>query len=107
MQSLDDGSPTTDPQDLWVSSAPGPVSMEVAQGVAHVRLARPDVSNAVDLRTARAFHDAVTTAAADPAVRVILVTGEGRRFCAGGDIASMLAAEDRAAYVQGACRPAG
>ena len=36
----------------------------------------------------------------DDAVRVVLLTGAGKRFCAGGDVASMIAADDRGAYLQ-------
>lgn len=68
-------------------------------GVAHITLARPDRANAVDLPTAYAFAAAVDRAA-DPEVRAVLVRGEGRRFCAGGDVTAMAAAPDRAAYLE-------
>ncbi|MEV0494711.1 enoyl-CoA hydratase/isomerase family protein [Streptomyces atratus] len=69
-------------------------------GVAHLVLARPDRANAVDLPTARALGAAVDRATADPEVRAVLVRGEGRRFCAGGDVEAMAAAPDRAAYLR-------
>jgi 2-(1,2-epoxy-1,2-dihydrophenyl)acetyl-CoA isomerase len=72
----------------------------VDDGVARIALARPDVSNAVDLATATAFGAAVDRAGEDPEVRVVLVTGDGARFCAGGDVASMAAAADPSAYLQ-------
>jgi 2-(1,2-epoxy-1,2-dihydrophenyl)acetyl-CoA isomerase len=72
----------------------------VEDGVARIALARPDVSNAVDLATATAFGAAVDRAGEDPEVRVVLVTGDGPRFCAGGDVASMAAAADPSAYLQ-------
>ena len=62
-------------------------------GIARITLARPEASNSVDMAAARAFGEAVDQAG-DPAVRVVLLTGEGKRFCAGGDVASMMAAED-------------
>lgn len=68
-------------------------------GVARIVLARPAAANAVDLPTAHAFGAAVDRAT-DPDVRAVLVRGEGRRFCAGGDVAAMAAAPDRAAYVE-------
>ncbi|WKN48442.1 enoyl-CoA hydratase/isomerase family protein [Nocardioides sp. Arc9.136] len=80
--------------------AQAPVRLEVRDGIGHVVLARPAASNAVDLRTAHALRDAVAAAAADDAVGAVLVTGEGKRFCAGGDVASMLAVEDRAAHLE-------
>ncbi|MFF2850296.1 enoyl-CoA hydratase/isomerase family protein [Streptomyces sp. NPDC058001] len=69
-------------------------------GVARIVLARPAVANAVDLPTARALGAAVGRAAADPDARAVLVSGEGRRFCAGGDVAAMASAPDRAAYLE-------
>ncbi|WP_063732865.1 enoyl-CoA hydratase/isomerase family protein [Streptomyces sp. RTd22] len=68
-------------------------------GVARIVLARPAQANAVDLPTALAFAAAVERAA-DPEVRAVLVRGEGRRFCAGGDVTAMAAAPDRAAYLE-------
>lgn len=75
------------------------VRYTVANGVGHIALARPAASNAVDLPTAQALGEAVDLAAADPEVRVALLTGDGPRFCAGGDVGSMAAAEDPAAYL--------
>ena len=63
-------------------------------------MARPDVSNALDLPTSQSFAEAVQLAGADDDVRVVLLTGDGQRFCAGGDVASMAAASDRPAYLQ-------
>jgi 2-(1,2-epoxy-1,2-dihydrophenyl)acetyl-CoA isomerase len=71
----------------------------VTDGVARLTLARPDVSNSVDLPTAMAFHDAVTQAATDPHVRAVLVDAYGPRFCAGGDVRAMANAADRRAFV--------
>ncbi|MEU3984034.1 enoyl-CoA hydratase/isomerase family protein [Streptomyces sp. NPDC026672] len=67
--------------------------------VAHLRLARPGMSNAFDLNAARDLGKAVGDAASE-AIRAVLVTGDGTRFCAGGDVASMAAAGDRASYVR-------
>ncbi|EFE71473.1 enoyl-CoA hydratase/isomerase family protein [Streptomyces viridosporus] len=76
------------------------VRYECAAGVARITLARSARANAVDLPTARAFGAAVDRAAADPGIRAVLVRGEGRRFCSGGDVAAMAAAPDRAAYLE-------
>jgi 2-(1,2-epoxy-1,2-dihydrophenyl)acetyl-CoA isomerase len=69
-------------------------------GIAHLTMTRADVANAVDLPTAREWVAAVERATQDPAVRVVLVSGDGARFCAGGDLASMLAEPDASAYVK-------
>ena len=75
------------------------IGYSVAQGVAHIRLNRPEASNALDLDTARAFASAVEQATTSDEVRAVLITGEGRRFCAGGDVASFAQAADQPAYI--------
>jgi 2-(1,2-epoxy-1,2-dihydrophenyl)acetyl-CoA isomerase len=75
------------------------VNYSVDAGVAHVELNRPDAANAFDLPTAREFAEAVRRAATDDAVRVVLVTGAGKRFSAGGDVASFAAAEAPSDYL--------
>jgi 2-(1,2-epoxy-1,2-dihydrophenyl)acetyl-CoA isomerase len=75
------------------------VQHAVKDGVALIEINRPEASNAFDMPTAQAFHDAVDRVA-DPAVGAVLVTGAGPRFCAGGDISSFISATDRAAYLE-------
>lgn len=72
---------------------------DVHDGLARLTLNRPEASNSMDLPTAEAFKTAVERAAADEKVRVVLVTGNGKRFCAGGDVGSMASAENRPAYL--------
>ncbi|MEE6176127.1 enoyl-CoA hydratase/isomerase family protein [Mycobacterium sp. 050134] len=55
-------------------------------GIARIRLNRPKTSNGLNVETLKALHDAILTTHADPAVRVVLLSGEGRNFCAGGDV---------------------
>jgi methylglutaconyl-CoA hydratase len=57
----------------------------VEDGVATLRLNRPKEMNSLDADTARAIRDAVEGFAADAAVRVMVVAGEGSAFSAGGD----------------------
>lgn len=76
------------------------VRYSVGDGVAHLELNRPVASNAVDLPTAQALDQAIGRASADAGVRAVLVSGAGKRFCAGGDVASFVAAHDRAAYLE-------
>ncbi len=63
---------------------------EVGDPVATIRLNRPDKLNALTYPMLRALRAAVDDAAADPRVVGIVITGEGRGFCAGLD-ASVLA----------------
>lgn len=58
---------------------------EVTDPVAVIRLNRPDRLNAFTYRTLAELRDAVEKAAADKAVVGIVITGEGRGFCAGLD----------------------
>ena len=50
-------------------------------------LNRPDKRNAINSSLLAALSDGLTAATADPDVRVIVVTGAGPAFCAGGDLA--------------------
>lgn len=57
--------------------------------VVRLRFQRPEVLNALDLPMARALRDACVSIAADPSVRVVVLSGAGRAFVAGGDISVM------------------
>ena len=63
------------------------------QGVAIVTLSRPDVLNSFNRRMAEEVQKALATAAADPAVRAVLLTGNGRGFCAGQDLGEATAGD--------------
>jgi 2-(1,2-epoxy-1,2-dihydrophenyl)acetyl-CoA isomerase len=69
-----------------VAGLSAPVVLDVADGIARLRLNRPEASNGMNVEFLRALHEAVLACHADPAARVVLLTGEGRNFCAGGDI---------------------
>jgi enoyl-CoA hydratase/carnithine racemase len=60
---------------------------DVADGVCTVTLNRPDRLNAVTSRMIHELIEAFDRADADDAVRAIIVTGSGRAFCAGADLA--------------------
>lgn len=68
------------------------VSVTHRDGVAHLRLNRPERLNAVDFEGGRHYRDAVQTAVSDDAVRAIVLSGEGSSFCAGGDVLAMASA---------------
>ncbi|SJX66600.1 related to enoyl-coa hydratase protein 3 [Sporisorium reilianum f. sp. reilianum] len=51
---------------------------------------RPDVKNAVDRSTASALHSTFVSFAHDPSLRVAILTGSDRTFCAGADLKSIL-----------------
>ena len=66
------------------------VLVDVADGVAHVTLNRPENANSMDLYLASALLDALESVADDSEVRVLLLAGSGKIFCGGGDVGAML-----------------
>jgi 2-(1,2-epoxy-1,2-dihydrophenyl)acetyl-CoA isomerase len=65
-------------------------------GVAELVLDRPDDANSVNLTMARDLVEASLAAAGDRRVRAVLIRGEGRMFCGGGDLKSFHAVSDTA-----------
>lgn len=59
---------------------------DIDHGIATITLNRPEAFNALNMQLAREFHEAVVTCSEDQAVRVVVVTGNGKAFCAGGDV---------------------
>ena len=59
---------------------------DVSEGIATVTLHRPEKLNAWTMRMEGEYRHAMAEAEKDPGVRVILVTGSGRGFCAGADM---------------------
>jgi 2-(1,2-epoxy-1,2-dihydrophenyl)acetyl-CoA isomerase len=62
------------------------VQFAVTKGIARIHLARPDQANAINAAVARELRIVAGRCADDPSVRVVLISGAGQRFCAGGDI---------------------
>lgn len=58
--------------------------------VAWITLNRPVELNAVNLRMLEELHDVLAAVQANPSVRVVVVTGSGRAFCAGADLKALL-----------------
>jgi enoyl-CoA hydratase/carnithine racemase len=61
----------------------------VAGGIATISLNRPERHNAVDDDLHDQLQEAWQVAVADPAVRVLVLRGEGRSFCSGRDVAQL------------------
>ena len=55
-------------------------------GVGHLRLNRPDASNGMNIEFLQDFHDALVLINRTPEIRSVVITGEGKNFCAGGDV---------------------
>lgn len=64
---------------------------EVADGVATITLDRPDALNSLEATLKRELLVALREAARDSSVRVVILTGAGRAFCAGQDLKERLA----------------
>jgi enoyl-CoA hydratase/carnithine racemase len=72
------------------------VHYDVADGVATVRIDRPEVLNALNRATLEGIRDAMRRASADHSVAVVVVTGTGdRAFCTGADLDEQEAFLDR------------
>ncbi len=65
------------------------LQVEASDGVATLRLHRPEVLNALNVQTALELVSALQALKRDKTIHVLVVTGAGRAFCAGGDIAEM------------------
>lgn len=78
-------------------SAPAaPVLLESRQGpILTLTMNRPDRLNALDCHLPVALRDAVTRAGKDTSIHVVVLTGAGRAFCAGGDLATIGAGRAR------------
>ena len=64
-----------------------PIRVAVADGVMTITLDRPQRLNAWTPLMGEWLISALDAADADDAVRAVIVTGEGRGFCAGADLA--------------------
>lgn len=72
-------------------SSPHRVRLEILDGVADVRLDRPEKHNGLDVAMIDALIAAADTIAAAPAVRAVVLSGEGASFCAGLDFPAFMA----------------
>ena len=61
--------------------------LDVADGgVARLRLNRPEAANGMNVPFLQALHAVIMQCHGDPAIRAVVITGEGKNFCAGGDV---------------------
>ena len=70
------------------------VRVERRDAVGRLTITRADKRNALDRQTAEELFVGLSTLDADPAVRVILVRGEGKDFCSGADLEALAAMLD-------------
>jgi len=84
-----------------MSSAEPVVMYSAEQGVANLRFNRPRQLNALNLEVAEQLSAALDTALNEPSTRVIVLSGEGAAFMAGGDLALFREATDRPLAARG------
>jgi enoyl-CoA hydratase/carnithine racemase len=70
------------------------VSCVLSDGVADVRLTRPDKMNALDPAMFEALASVGERLKSEPGLRAVVLSGEGRSFCAGLDFGSFQAMAD-------------
>src|SRR3546814_20832443 len=66
------------------------VTTSVSEGIAHVRLNRPEKLNALTLQTLDELIETARELRRDRELRAVVISGEGDSFCAGLDFASVL-----------------
>ncbi|SEK90597.1 enoyl-CoA hydratase [Rhodococcus maanshanensis] len=66
----------------------GGLRVELAEGVLRITIDRQERMNALDLTSMNALGDVLTGRATEPAVRVVVITGEGIAFSTGADLAA-------------------
>jgi len=69
-----------------VRIADGPVLLSIESGIGRIRLNRPESANGMSVELLKALYEAVMACHGTPGVRVVLITGAGKNFCAGGDV---------------------
>ena len=62
------------------------IRYETRDGVALITLNRPEVLNAMNRQLWIEFEEVLETVRRDPAVKVLIITGEGRAFSSGADL---------------------
>jgi 2-(1,2-epoxy-1,2-dihydrophenyl)acetyl-CoA isomerase len=67
------------------------ISFEISEGIAWIKLNRPEVYNAFNRSMALQMHACLTEAATAEEVRAVVITGNGKAFSAGQDLAEAVA----------------
>jgi 2-(1,2-epoxy-1,2-dihydrophenyl)acetyl-CoA isomerase len=67
------------------------IGLDIRDGIAFLTFARPDAANTINMQFAREFLAAVFAIEASPRVRAVVLTGQGKNFCFGGDLKGMVA----------------
>ncbi|KUH83894.1 MULTISPECIES: enoyl-CoA hydratase-related protein [unclassified Mycobacterium] len=76
------------------------LTFEQTRAIARITLNRPDAANGMNATMTRELAAAAKQCDTD-ATKVVVLTGSGRFFCAGGDLKSFASAPDRGAHIKG------
>jgi 2-(1,2-epoxy-1,2-dihydrophenyl)acetyl-CoA isomerase len=76
------------------------ILFEKSAGIATITLNRPDAANGINLQLAKELMIAASTCDEDPQIRAVILTGNGKLFCAGGDLKSMATASNPSALLK-------
>src|SRR5882724_10961653 len=74
--------------------ATDPALLRIEGPIATITLNRPTAFNAIDLSIARKLEQLGAEVEASDDIRVLVIEGQGRAFCAGGDLQTLGAAAD-------------
>lgn len=69
------------------------------EGILTLRLNRPEKLNALNLELLTQLNDALNRAKQDVDVKALLITGQGKAFCAGADIQRLASCDAQSGYV--------
>ncbi|MDO8864107.1 enoyl-CoA hydratase-related protein [Haliea sp. E1-2-M8] len=87
--------------DAEVLIGEGAALLSLQDGIAHLQLNRPESANGLDIPTLEALYRALMVCHGDRRVRVVLLTGAGANFCAGGDVKTFTSkGEGLSAYIR-------
>ncbi|WP_315779543.1 enoyl-CoA hydratase/isomerase family protein [Bradyrhizobium sp. SZCCHNPS1003] len=75
-------------------AAADPARLSIDGPIATITLDRPAAFNAINLAIAQRLEQLAAQVEADPTIRVLVLKGEGRAFCAGGDLQTIGAAAE-------------
>lgn len=65
------------------------IHLEIEAELAVITIHRPQVRNALDMRSVKEFQDAVTKVETESGVKAVILTGSGGVFCSGADLGEM------------------
>ena len=75
------------------------ITFDLSDHVAHITISRPEAANSLNRELATDLMMAALRCHQDAEIRAVVITGEGRLFCAGGDLKTFSAAPDISDYI--------